>query len=189
MNEIFEYDETSPSGMRWKVDRYTGHSKTRKHISAGDVAGHWSKAGYWTVNVNNKAYYVHRVIMELHGYDIEGLEVDHRDKNRSNNKLSNLRVVPRVLNSRNITMRDDNSSGVTGVVWQESKYSTVATACWQEAGRQSRKSFSVGKYGLLGAFAKAVQFRKETIQRLNTEGYDYTEGHGNGATDRERGLV
>ena len=35
----FYYDETSPSCLRWKVDRYGGKGYNIKKISQGDIAG------------------------------------------------------------------------------------------------------------------------------------------------------
>ena len=44
---------------------------------------------------------LHRLIMRLHGYPVEGLHVDHRDRNKLNNSKSNLRVVGYRMNNRN----------------------------------------------------------------------------------------
>ena len=47
--------------------------------------------GYYTVTVNNKRKKIHRLIlMTATNCDGKGLQVNHKDGNKSNNKLSNL---------------------------------------------------------------------------------------------------
>jgi hypothetical protein len=45
--EWVEYDETSPSCLRWKRPVYCGVNDTRLLVAVGDVAGHLNKSGYW----------------------------------------------------------------------------------------------------------------------------------------------
>ncbi len=45
--------------------------------------------------------------------------IDHIDRNKTNNKLENLRLVSAVLNRRNSSIRQKNKSGVTGVHWSK----------------------------------------------------------------------
>lgn len=86
--------------------------------------------------------------------------------------------------TRSIKKRKTNSSGVTGVIWEFNKKTgtTRAMARWIEydngVAKQCSKSFSVKTYGLLPAFALAVQYRKDQIKRLNELGYGYSENHG-----------
>lgn len=49
----------------------------------------------------------------------EGMDVDHIDGNRGNDRPDNLRLVSRALNNRNRKKRCDNSSGVTGIRWSD----------------------------------------------------------------------
>ncbi len=56
----------------------------------------------------------------LHGFDIpEGMEIDHRDGDKTNDQISNLRLVTRQINNRNRKKRSDNTSGVTGIRWSD----------------------------------------------------------------------
>ena len=36
---------------------------------------------------------LHRMVMQLHGHDIDGWLIDHEDRNRKNNRYKNLRLV------------------------------------------------------------------------------------------------
>lgn len=44
-----------------------------------------------------------------------GVEVDHRDQNKRNNRRANLRLATAQQNRRNVSRRANNSSGSTGV--------------------------------------------------------------------------
>ena len=83
-NENFLYDERSPSGLRWKNGR-------RKGKPAGSCR---CDDGYWKVCLQCKQYKVHQVVWILHGHAIpESLEIDHIDRNPSNNRIENLRLL------------------------------------------------------------------------------------------------
>lgn len=124
-SEIFYVDESSPSGLRWKV--------SRGKVKSGDIAGSLYNTGYWVVNTKGKGYGVHRVIAILSGIitSDSNLEVDHIDRDRSNNKLSNLRAVTKSQNMKNIGIMKSNKSGVAGVSWvkRSSKWRADISHC------------------------------------------------------------
>lgn len=177
-DEILYYDETSPSGARWKVEVRTGDKGRVVLRSPGDVAGTITVHGYWQVTFESKSYRLHRVIMELHGIDTNGVEVDHIDGNKLNNVVSNLRCVSTSVNKRNLKRHSDSTSIKTGVVFVTFKGVLKVVASWYEDGKQYTKSYSTLKYGLLPAQAKACAFRDAAISKLNSMGYGYTERHG-----------
>ena len=45
-----------------------------------------------------------------------GMQLDHKDRDRSNNRIENLRVLSRSDNCLNRGRRSDNTSGVAGIV-------------------------------------------------------------------------
>lgn len=51
---------------------------------------------------------------------VDGLEVDHINRNKLDNRRSNLRSVTRSQNERNKSLRSDNTSGYKGVHWDKS---------------------------------------------------------------------
>lgn len=79
--------------------------------------------------------------------------------------------------SRNQRKKKNNTSGVTGVRFddQEDRWRCY----WNdlESGKQKLKSFSVSKYGE-EAFRLACEYRSEMIKKLNKQGAGYSEGHG-----------
>lgn len=60
--------------------------------------------------------FAHRVIWEMHNGEVpEGMEIDHINGVKHDNRIENLRCVDRWVNCKNAAMRKDNTSGVTGV--------------------------------------------------------------------------
>ena len=61
----FVYDESSPSFLVWKVNRWSGKYYNQRHVSKGDVAGAFGSSGYFSVKLNNRLHLCHRVIFEM----------------------------------------------------------------------------------------------------------------------------
>lgn len=176
--ELFYYDESSPSCLRWKVDRYGGSEYTSKAVSAGDVAGSFN-GRYWKTEVDGEELRIHRIILMLEG-ELKPFEtVDHMDGDGGNNRRENLRIVSRAVNSRNRVKASSNKSGKTGVfIRTRLDRSDQAIASWYELdGKLRSKSFSFGVYGA-NAFQLASAYRDAKINELNQAGAGYTERHG-----------
>jgi hypothetical protein len=171
----FEYDETSPSGLRNKVKRGVKAPKDA-------VTGTKHPRDYWYVTVNGKTYPVHRIVYEMVNRVkiADGNVIDHIDGDSYNNKASNLREVPWIINLRNSKRNCTNRSGVPGVSLDEKNRGEFYwLAYWTEAdGTRSVESFAVSKYGDTVAFLLACGTRYSAICRLNSEGAGYSEEHG-----------
>ena len=172
--EIVSYDETSPSCLRWKIGR-------GNQIKAGDSVGTLNeKLGYWmfssTISGKSKMYYCHRIIWELFNGPINvKMQIDHKNINRSDNLILNLRLVTRKRNLRNSHMSSRNKSGVTGVFQNKGYW----IAHWVTLEGQKRsKSFSTKKLGHEEAKQAAILYREQQICQLNSTGAGYTELHG-----------
>lgn len=88
LGRFVEYSEEIPSGLLWKAHE-------QKHL-IGKQAGCKSIAdGYYRIQINKVMYLNHRVIYCICNKEtIDGfLQIDHIDRNRGNNKSSNLRKV------------------------------------------------------------------------------------------------
>lgn len=89
-----------------------------KRCKSNLIAGHQRKDGYSRVSINNKYYYVHRLIyMMFHGE--MPIQIDHIDGNPSNNKIENLRKADNTKNSFNKNLYKSNTSGVKNVYWDK----------------------------------------------------------------------
>lgn len=173
-SDYYYYDETSPTCLRWRANIIT-RSGRRTKAQTGRVAGGVVKAsGYCQTRLMQKTYQVHRIIYELvHGSVPEGYDIDHIDRNRGNNRISNLRATD--LNNRNKSMQTRNKSGVCGVRKEQNGW----LANWKKLdGKNGTKYFSSLKHGNDQAFLLAVQARDAAIRDLNLQGAGYTETHG-----------
>ena len=89
-SDYLYYDETSPTCLRWKVDRKGG-------AKVGDVAGYCyiDKEGKLEsgLKINGEAYKPHRVVWCLHNGNLTtGKRVIFKDGNKLNHKVCNLAV-------------------------------------------------------------------------------------------------
>lgn len=91
----------------------------------------WLNQKKWSLNRGYAAYEIskggrnnrirhlvrmHRIILEHHGFNLEGIEIDHRNLNRLDNQKSNLRVATHNQNQWNVKKRKNNTSGYKGVL-------------------------------------------------------------------------
>ena len=86
--------------------------------------------------------------------------VDHIDRNRANNNYQNLRWTTLSGNQRNRTISINNTSGISGVIYDNRNNHWVAS--WYNENKKRRyKSFSAIKYGDEQAKQKAITHRKQ----------------------------
>lgn len=162
-DEYLYYDETSPSCLKWKVDRVSPNGAFK--IKADSEAGSLNKSdNYYVVKLQGKLYLAHRIICVLHGLELNGFLVDHIDRNRFNNNISNLRVVTYKENNHNLSQQklsSRNTSGVQGVQYHKRGY---WVANWCEDGKKRLKYFPIKSYNSSEqAFNAAVQFRQQMV--------------------------
>lgn len=80
--------------------------------------------------------YLHRFILQ----PPKGKYVDHKDKDKLNNRRSNLRVCTNAENIRNSSVRVNNTSGATGVWWRSDRNRWVAEI------KLDYKKITIGRY-------------------------------------------
>ena len=175
------YDETSPTYLRWKETRYSAPSGIKIPITyAGSVAGVQSEdpKRYSVVRIEGCNYSVHRVIYVLMVGEIPDRHVvNHIDGNIKNNRISNLEVCTQTENCRrkklhNGSLMKNNTSGVNGVSFD--KESNSWNAYWYENYKLKKKRFYIHKLGETEAFRLACEYRKQMIEKLNSEGAGYS---------------
>ena len=95
---------------------------------------------------------IHRLVADAFLPKIEGFnEVDHIDKDITNNTVSNLRWVDKHLNQLNRKVNDNNKTGCKGISFREGR-SLCWIASWKEDKKQKSKGFESKE--------EAIQFRK-----------------------------
>ena len=167
---LYSYDPTSITGLRYVHNKRNSRGSTVTR--AGGVAGTVQVQGHCAFKLDGKMYSAHQVIWEMFNGEIPyHLNVDHKDGDRANNTITNLRLVTKEGNARNRGKSNNNSSGVVGVTRHTSGR---WFANWSEGGRQRCKSFREGD------FEGACEFRRGQLERMNLAGAGYTERHING---------
>jgi hypothetical protein len=92
LHERFEYRDGE---LYWK-------QVFSRRLVVGQLAGDTDGSGYRRVMIGTNHYKMHILIWWMHRGGIpEGLLVDHKDMNKSNNRLDNLRLLSKSQNNRN----------------------------------------------------------------------------------------
>ena len=186
-SEFVALDDNSPSGLVWIAPRkYVNTLKyDRVGTPAGNIRGFNDRQEYWVVTLFGEIFFCHRIVWLLYNGSVNPEnDIDHIDGNSLNNKVSNLREVPPIVNCRNTRKRSPNKELQTGVYYEElySRNGTllkrINTHASVEANKVIKRNFSVLKYGYDEAVRLAVEWRNSMIDELNKQGASYSERHG-----------
>jgi len=121
LRELFEIKGGS---LVWKV-------KPSRNVKVGSIAGCKGSHGYFKVKIQDRIYAAHRIAWAMsHGKDPGPMEIDHIDRNRSNNDPLNLRLVTTQQNAWNRKLHCTNRSGHRGVHWVPAEARWKASARW-----------------------------------------------------------
>lgn len=102
----------------FKYDRHLGElywKESRSGVAKNSKAG-GNYNGYLRVMINRKTFAIHNIIWFIeHGNISEGLEIDHINHIRNDNRIENLRLVSHSDNQKNHSLYKTNKSGYSGV--------------------------------------------------------------------------
>lgn len=104
------------------------HAKRNYGVTVGAIAGSKDKKGYIRIKINGKLYLAHRLIYKMfNGVDPGDFEVDHVDRDNTNNHPSNLRLANHSQNKTNARTYRNNKQKLKGVSWHKQHRKYVAT--------------------------------------------------------------
>ena len=113
LRELLHY-EPSTGVFTWKITR-------NSRLKPGDVAGSVRPNGYINLGVAGKLYLAHRLAwLYVYGVWPERM-IDHINRNKSDNRIANLRDVTRAQNCQNTLKLSTNTSGFKGVGFDKAK--------------------------------------------------------------------
>lgn len=122
--ELFEFD-AAVGVLIWR-ERPTDHFasvgawKTWNKRYSGSVAGNINGDGYRQIRIDGARWLAHRLIwIYANGPIPAGMQIDHLNGVRDDNRLQNFRLVTNAENGRNQSMPRNNTSGVIGVGWHK----------------------------------------------------------------------
>lgn len=83
---------------------------------SGLLAGRITGAGYRNIKIMGEGFQAHRILWKL-AYGREPGEIDHINRVKADNRISNLRVVSRSENMRNKGVTINNACGEKHIHW------------------------------------------------------------------------
>lgn len=111
LKEVLHYNPKTGI-FTWKINK--------KRAKKGDVVNTFCK-GYIIVSIDGFRYKTHRLAwFYVYGY-FPKEDIDHKDRIKHHNWISNLRIASRSDNMKNTKNRKDNKTGINGVRWNKPK--------------------------------------------------------------------
>lgn len=166
LKEIVDYDPLT-GAMTWKTRplRHFKNLRAQQTFNgryAGRAVGSDSE-GYLQTSILGERLQVHQLAwLYVHGYI--PAEMDHINGKRSDNRIENLRDVPRLVNHKNMKLSAANTSGATGVYFHKKANK------WAAGIKVNYKDIHLG---LFVEFGDAVKARKDAERQ-----YGFHENHG-----------
>ena len=111
LRSILHYDQ--------ETGIFTRKVSTGPRVKAGDVAGCPDGHGYLRIMVQSRLYQAHRLAWLYMNGEWPKLNIDHINRNPSDNRASNLREVSQKQNMQNAGKYSHNTSGHPGVCWHK----------------------------------------------------------------------
>lgn len=110
--ELFSYCPRTGE-IRWA-------SSTNRRIRIGALAGNLRSDGYLEIQANGVRVRAHRLAWFIYYGEWPEHDIDHINGRRADNRIINLRDVPRQVNIQNQSRaRRDSSSGLLGAHWND----------------------------------------------------------------------
>lgn len=138
------------------------HRKKRS-IKEGTKAGCVNGVGYVVINVKKRLYAAHRLAW-LYSYgEWPTFCIDHINGDRSDNRLRNLRDIPKAMNHQNLkTARADNKTGLLGASLSKRRGHYIAQIVI------NKKSIHLGSYDSKEAAHLAYLSAKRELHPAST---------------------
>lgn len=122
LKRVFNYDPQTGIFTR-RID-----SGRHGRWKAGTPAGCKNSLGYTVVRIGPTLYAAHRLAFLYVFGEWPAVGIDHKDGNKSNNKIDNLRLATQAENLQNRRAAQRNSSsGILGVYWSKRKLRWIAS--------------------------------------------------------------
>ena len=143
LRSVLDYDPESGI-FTWKV-------RTSNRVKVGDVAGRPGVNGYLQISVQSRLYQAHRLAWLYMCGSWPKDQIDHINRNRSDNRIANLREVTNKQNNQNRSKSSNNTSGHPGIYWHKQ------SSKWQAKITHSQKQIHLG---LFATIEEALAARK-----------------------------
>jgi hypothetical protein len=134
---------------------YHGQNYLPPDYCGKPVVGVWQKDGYRFIRVIRVRWPVHRIVWAVcHQQDPYPLEIDHKDENKENNRIGNLRLATRGQNVHNIKASH---------AWHGIKGVEKRTDGWKAAVQIDGVKYDLGRYSTAELAHQAYISAKNTL--------------------------
>ena len=130
---------------------FTRKVRTSTRVKVGDVAGSADGIGYLRIRLQSRKYKAHRLAWLYTYGEWPKDQIDHINRNRSDNRIANLREVTNKQNGQNRSKPSSNTSGYQGVHWNKQ------SSKWQVKIKHNCKDIHLGYFAYL---EEAISTRK-----------------------------
>jgi hypothetical protein len=158
-------------------------SSKYSNIKVGEIAGTLDNKGYITIQIDGIQFKAHRLAWFVEHSEWPSNYIDHRNGDKTDNRLENLRDVSTRTNGENRAKNKRLDPMLpTGVHVNPNRRGEVIgyKASWKDInGKNCQKYFSLYLYGTPeAAIAAALTYREVRIAERIIEGAAYTARHG-----------
>lgn len=146
LHELLKYDP--------ETGEFTNKVRRSANAPAGAKCGCVNRHGYVIARLDGRLYYLHRLAwaMTYGAWPPKGMDLDHIDGDKANNRITNLRLATRSQNMANRVPKKLPRSGVRGVY-----PNTANNKPWRAAIGFAGKQYTVGYYDTIEDAAAARQ--------------------------------
>ena len=114
LRSLLDYDAETGRFIWMERPEKTRYDRAWNAKHASKPAGGIDFRGYHVIRVDRVLYGAHRLAWLYVTGEFPG-EIDHINRDRADNRFSNLRACSHAENTRNTTLRKDNAAGLKGV--------------------------------------------------------------------------
>jgi hypothetical protein len=110
IKQLFTYAD---GNLYWKV-------ANSNRVKIGQMAGTLLYQNYIQIRISRKKYQAHRLIFLMH-YGYLPVQIDHKNNNKADNRIENLRAATNCKNQYNVKIIKTNTSGCKNVTWSKKR--------------------------------------------------------------------
>lgn len=145
----------------WKMRKDTRPEWNTRH--AGKSAGCLRNDGYLSISIFNRRYLAHRLAWFIVYGFWPAAFIDHKNQNKSDNRISNLRIATDTQNKANSKKPKRNTSGFKGVgylahtqKWRAriKRYGTEVSLGHYDTAEEAHRAYREAAVAIHGEFAR-----------------------------------
>lgn len=116
--DVRKYFEYKDGRLYWRYKEVkTKQDKIFNSSYAGKRAGGLAVNGYISIRVNKRLYTEHRLVWAYFNGYFPNETIDHVNHIRNDNRIENLREIPKKMQMYNTKLSKNNTSGHNGISW------------------------------------------------------------------------